>query len=209
MKNLLDWGGDIKMRSRDARLKREKQQEELEVYFSEALGVSVTAIMIFFAISLFSYNSHDYTMFYYDSDLCLVYNWGGEAGAYLSSVFFHIFGAGAYMLLGALAVLAYTLLLGYRYPRWWSGVLLLPVCVIAASVVFSLYDVDFVNGLPGGVVGYQLSSFLSKHLGFYGAAVAAWTSVWVSTIIVLRVSFVQGIIVLTRYIASSRIAFFF
>ena len=197
------------MRSRDARLKREKKHEELEVYFSEALGVGVTAIMIFFAITLFSHHPHDHSLFYFDSEFCLVRNWGGEVGAYLSAIFFHVMGAGAYMLVGALAVLAYTLLLGYRYPRWWSGVLLLPVCVMASSVVFALYGIDFVHGLPGGVMGHLLSMHLAKYLGFYGAAVVAWATLWVSLVIVLRVSLVRGIILLTQYVASSRIAFFF
>lgn len=197
------------MRLKDAGLKREKKTEELEVYFSEALGVGVTAIMLFFAMTLFSYNPHDHSLFYYDSEFCLVQNWGGEVGAYLSSIFFHVLGAGAYMLIGALGVLAYTLLLGYRYSRWWSGVLLLPVCVAASSVVFWLYGIDFVHGLPGGVIGHLVGMALSKYLGFYGAAVVSWAALWVSLVVVLRVSLVRGIVLLVRYCASSRLAFFF
>lgn len=202
-------GEGTAMRLKDAGLKREKKSEALEVYFSEALGIGVIAIMLFFAITLLSYSPHDHSLFYYDSEFCLVRNWGGEVGAYLSSIFFHILGAGAYMFVGALGVLAYTLLLGYRYARWWSGVLLLPVFITASSVVFALYGIDFVHGLPGGVVGHLLAMTLSKYLGFYGAVVISWAALWVSLVIVLRVSLIRGIILLVRYCASSRIAFFF
>lgn len=197
-------------RLNDPRAKRKNSYDDIEFYLSEALGVGVTVTVLFLAISLISYHPHDNTMFHFESDLYMgVRNWGGLVGSYISSLLFHLLGAGAYILVGVLGIIAYMLLLGYRHTRSLWGITLLPICVVAASVISSLYGIDFVHELPGGMVGYLLNEKLTAYLGFYGAALLAWASMWVSTVVVLRMSIVRGIILLTRVLASSRLTFFF
>ncbi len=197
------------MRSQNLRAKRNDKHDDIEFYVSEAVGVAVVAVMLFFAIALISHHPHDSTPFHYESDLYFIRNWGGVAGAYLSVVLFHLFGAGAYFFVGALGILAYMLMLGYRHDRSWLSVLLLPACVVSASLIASLYSVDFVHGLPGGQIGYMLSTYLCRYIGFYGAAVLAWSILWVSSVVIVRRSIVRGIIALVRHVTTSRATFFF
>lgn len=198
------------MRAQNFRVKKNNKDEEVvELYIREALGVGVTAVVLFMAIMLFSYHPQDTSPFHFDSDLFFVRNWGGIVGAYLSSILFHLLGAAAYMLVGALSVIAYMLFFGHRQQRSWLSLSLLPVCVFATAGLAGLYGFDFVHGEPGGELGFFVASYLTKFLGFYGAVVLSWAVLWVSLVVVLRVSFVRGIVSAGKFIASSRAAFFF
>ena len=199
------------MRSQNLRTKRNSQHhdEEINLYISESFGVGITAVMLFFAIALFTHHPHDSTMFHFESDLFFVRNWGGVVGAELSVMLYHLLGAAAYFLVGALGILAYMFLLGYRQGRSWLSLLLLPVCIAAAALVVSLYSIDFVHGLPGGMIGDTLNTFLTKLFGFYGATMIGWSALWISLVLVLRVSIVRGAISLIRTVATSSVAFFF
>ena len=197
------------MRSQNMRSKRNEKHADIEFYVSEAVGIGVAAVMIFFAIALISHHPHDTTPFHYESDLYFIRNWGGVVGAYLSVILFHLLGAGAYVFVGALGILSYMLVLGHKHDRSWWTLLLLPVCVTAASLIASLYGIDFVHGQPGGQIGYVLTTNLCRYLGFYGTALLGWATLWVSSVVIIRRSIVRGIIALVRYVATSRTAFFF
>jgi hypothetical protein len=199
------------MRSQNLRTKRNSNHndEKINLYISESFGVGITVVMIFFGIALFTHHPDDSTMLHFQSDLFFVRNWGGTVGAELSVMLYHLLGAAAYFLVGALGVIAYMFLLGYRQGRSWLSLLLLPVCIAAAAFVVSLYNIDFVHGLPGGMIGYGLNTFLTKLFGFYGATMIGWSTLWISLVLVLRVSIVRGVISLIRNIATSSVAFFF
>jgi hypothetical protein len=198
------------MRSQNVRAKRNDQhEEEIDLYLSEAFGVGISAVVLFMTIALISYHPHDTSLFYFDSELSLTRNWCGVVGAHLSAILFHMLGVAAYAFVGALTILAYMFLLGYRHGRSWLSLSLLPLCIAAAATLAALYNIDFTHGLPGGELGSLVSEYLTKFLGFYGAAVLSWSVLWVSTVMVLRVSFVRGIMHLAKSISSSRATFFF
>jgi len=183
--------------------------EDLNLYISESLGVVITVVMIFFAISLYSHHPHDNTPFYFISDAYYIKNWGGSLGANVSAVLYHFLGFAAYFLVGALGMLAYMFLLGYRRGRSWASLLMLPVCIASAALIVALYNIDFVHGEPGGMIGFMLNTYLSSKVGFYGTAMIGWALLWVSIVMVLRVSIVRSVVSLIKNAITSRVTFFF
>ncbi len=180
----------------------------LSFYFYEACGVFVFSVFLFLALSLISYCPHDNTMFHYESDLFFIKNWAGAVGAQISDFLFYLMGSGAYALLAVLAVTAYMFLFGYR-QRPWLGMLLLPGAVLAATVLAAIYDVSIVYGLPGGIIGYKMAHCLTRVVGFYGAAIIAWATFWVSCVVALRISFIRAFARLFSGVAFSRGTLFF
>jgi hypothetical protein len=203
-------GGLTMMRPRNVRPKRNEDDLSIaDFYLSEIAGVAITGLVFYLTMILVTYNNLDTSPFNYASDVEFVRNWGGYFGADLSSALYHLFGVAAYFLVGALGVVAYMFLLGYRHCRSWFTLMLLPISVVAAAGIAALYNIDFLHLTPGGVIGTFVGEMFTRYIGFYGAAILLWATLWVSTVMVLRVSIVRCVIIFTQYVAKSRVTFFF
>ena len=188
---------------------KKKHEEEENYFISERCGVAITIVVLFLSIALFSYRYSDPSFFYFESDHDVTQNWAGSVGAFFAATLLHLFGVAAYCFVASLGLLAYMFLLGYRQGRPWISLLCLPVFITAVALIAALYNIDYVRGIPGGVIGSTINDFLIKGFNFYGTALIGWAFLWISFVMVLRVSIVRTLIKMVKSIAKSPSAFFF
>lgn len=172
---------------------------KLDWYIQEALGICLAALGIFFTLALISYNHKDTGLFHYDSDLFFVANWAGTAGAATADFLLHLFGLAAYLVVASILLPAALLIFKKPEERYLaSRCAALPLLITASSGLCSLFQWSIPHITAGGIVGFWLEYWLAHWAGFHGSVIIVWAALWVSSVIVLRVSFARLIVQATH-----------
>ena len=140
------------------------------------LGFTLLGICLYIFIALVSYNSFDPGFSSFSSDQ-EVLNLGGPLGAWISDIFFVLFGLGAYVILAILACLSIeTIFITDKYQSRAKSFFRVLGSLITIIALCSLYEF-YLDGASyrelsaGGFLGSSVFIFLSGILGQIGALI--------------------------------------
>jgi len=161
----------------------------------EIVGVSLLALAILLALSLFSYNPDDPSFNNQFSGPQKTANLTGVAGSYLSDLFFQIFGLTAFLWPFVLILFALKL---FRSPELsfpetkvasWSGLFL----AVSGSLSLGLGKVNVLGAVfdSGGALGRLIASTAEKYLNFSGAAILLALGLVVSMMVITNLSWIE------------------
>jgi len=161
----------------------------------EILGVSLLALAVLLALSLFSYNPDDPSFNNKFSEPQKTANLAGVAGSYLSDLFFQIFGLTAFLWPFVLILFALKL---FRSPELsfpatkvasWIGLFL----ALGGSLSLGLGKVNVLGAMfdSGGALGRLLALTGEKYLNFSGAAILLALGLVVSMMVFTNLSWIE------------------
>lgn len=188
------------------------EQRLIEVFFIISF---VCSIYIF--ISLWSYRIESIEGF---QAIGNNYNAGGKAGAYISSLFFHLFGYSAYLFPFVLSFCAFSLLRSWKFIKEKLAVVLINlVGVLLITLSFcgisSLIGLSFSQALPksgGGVIGLFLAKSLYSSFSFAGSCLLLFGLSLMGITLITNISwlsFVEGVGRTASLISQKVIALWF
>ena len=161
----------------------------------EILGVSLLALAVLLALSLFSYNPDDPSFNNKFSEPQKTANLAGVAGSYLADLFFQIFGLTAFLWPFVLILFALKL---FRSPELsfpatkvasWIGLFL----AVGGSLSLGLGKVNVLGAVfdSGGALGRLLALTGEKYLNFSGAAILLALGLVVSMMVITNLSWME------------------
>jgi S-DNA-T family DNA segregation ATPase FtsK/SpoIIIE len=156
-------------------------------YKREILAVGLAMVFLFLAVAVFSYNSHDSTLFHYSSKNTTVHNWSGIAGANIAAFFFYLFGAAAYAFLLALLFPLYLMFFKIPFKREWGRLSIAFVISFILATLAAQYRFYMIRGLEGGVLGNACKNVMVMLTGPVGSQVLLWGILWICVSIFARV----------------------
>ena len=161
----------------------------------EILGVTLLALAVLLALSLFSYNPEDSSFNNQFSEPQKTTNLAGVVGSYLSDIFFQIFGLPAFLWPFVLVLFGLKL---FRTPEIpfqalkiapWIGLFL----AISSSLSLGLGKVNVWGTTldSGGVLGRVIAQTAERYLNFIGAALLLALALVVSMMVITNLSWVE------------------
>ncbi|HEY6477170.1 MAG TPA: DNA translocase FtsK 4TM domain-containing protein [Polyangia bacterium] len=123
----------------------------------------------------------------------------GPGGAAVASGFYGLFGLGAYLVIGAMAVAAVRCFRGRKIVdgvREGGGVLLL-LSAVVVLLHLPFADGDVSHHGPGGLYGQWLGEVAASFIGAGGAALAATTMLVVGILLVTEITLGEAMVVLS------------
>lgn len=141
------------------------RRQKYSRYISFYISILCAVIL---ALALFSYDSHDSSLFFYNSiKQQKPHNFLGFFGAHLAALCFYLFGGAAYILIPFCVNLGISSLTKDRWFSEWDRYSALLVSIIYLSTLMAFYGVDYVSGVPGGLLGQVVARILMhKSLSF-------------------------------------------
>ena len=163
----------------------------LPKYAQEIGAVVLVAIALFLTVSLLSYHPHDQSWFFQSSELGVVRNVCGIAGAHVAALLFYMLGASSLFLVGMLLFVGIHLLMRTSFIHEWDRMLAVVLLMVTASGFSSLYGVDFLRSpYPGGFVGRAFQSNLHYTFGDVGSIIFLHMLLLISFVVITRFSFI-------------------
>ena len=168
--------------------------EKLNDRTGEVLGLSFMFIAVFFAVSLFSFDSRDPHPYNVVSQSLGIHNYCGFLGSYIAGLLVFFFGALSYLIPILMLLCGISLFSGKRFwlPRY-KDFLYLFILFSACSIFYKTFENDvFFSGRDiksGGMVGEGLSSFLNFYLGNAGSWIILLAIFTISVSAVSKFSF--------------------
>ncbi|MCA9769744.1 DNA translocase FtsK [Candidatus Dependentiae bacterium] len=154
---------------------------QLKVRELSVIVLSAITVILFF--SLYSYNPHDSSLFYYTSQELPITNWCGAVGAHIAAFFFYLFGAASFVLVAIAIFVIYILFARHSFVDEWDRLTALATSVFIGASGFSMY------GIGGGRIGTHVYMTLFYLFDDIGTTVFLYTMVLMCCVIVLRDSF--------------------
>ena len=164
-----------------------------EEYKREAAGILLSAVFIFFAISIFSYSPQDNTFFHYSSSQFYIINWGGIVGANVAAFLIYFLGFASYLVLFCLMVPAYRFLFKKYVKSRLPQKLCYPLLIASGAALCSVYEFFGGQSLAGGVIGSNLKNLSYFVVGFYGTIILLWAIFWASLTIIFQTTLLSHI----------------
>jgi DNA segregation ATPase FtsK/SpoIIIE-like protein len=161
-------------------IKNRLKSENYKYYKKEIACVTLSAIFIFLAISLISYNAGDNSLFHFSNANTNTANWCGFLGANFAALFFYIFGHAAYLFLLSLAGIIVLLLKSTTINNIKSKIVSIITFFISATSIMSILDLKLNLIFSGGVFGALVSKALEWALGPKGSVITLITVAWIS-----------------------------
>jgi S-DNA-T family DNA segregation ATPase FtsK/SpoIIIE len=161
----------------------------------EILGVSLLALAVLLALSLYSFNPDDTSFNNQASEPQKTTNLAGMVGSHLADIFFQIFGLTAFMWPFVLVLFALPL---FRLPEIslqtgkiasWIGLFL----AISGSLSLGLGKVNFFGATldSGGALGRIIAYTAERFLNFTGAAILFALGLVVCMMVITNLSWVE------------------
>ncbi|PIR20971.1 MAG: cell division protein FtsK [Deltaproteobacteria bacterium CG11_big_fil_rev_8_21_14_0_20_47_16] len=144
----------------------------------ELYGVLFSALGVFFALCLISYDPADPALSAV-SNVQNVSNLAGRVGAYTADILFLTFGVGSYFLCGVFFLVAVMQFMGRSISMQWKELLACAGIVISAAMLMHLrFDTIHIAGTAiesGGFLGSFFSEVLRHYLNTAGAYIVSAT----------------------------------
>ena len=159
-----------------AQVRRNKKMAtgKLSNFKKETLSFFYTVFTLLFLISIFTHDPDDPSFF--NSGLSdSVNNYIGIVGAYISFLFFYLFGKVSFLIP---IIFIYIILKNYMSNIIYTTVskvirtLLMIILLLSLCGLLSQYDIslrDDINNLSGGIIGLYLSEILMSFFGMTGS----------------------------------------
>jgi len=161
----------------------------------EILGVSLLALTILLALSLFSYNPEDASFNHQSSEPQKPTNWAGVVGAYLSDLLFQIFGLSALLFPLVLILLSLKI---FRPSEAHLSATVMVFCLGLLGATCGLLSLGLgkVNlwGATldsGGALGRIVALTAERYLNFVGALLFLALVLVVSMMVITRLSWIE------------------
>lgn len=162
--------------------------ELIKAHHKEAIGIIVGTLFWYLSAALLSFCPHDKSFFYYTSMSTGWSNWCGMIGAYCASLFFYFLGSAAYVLVPALWWGLYSWWSAF-YERIWLRVIAFGTFIVVFSTLPVAHQALW-GRLEPGLIGLKCALLLELLLGQVGSLLVLYNLVWLSAVIVARISFV-------------------
>jgi hypothetical protein len=149
-----------------------------------------SGVLIFLALSLFSYNATDSSWFYVSTDPGVISNWCGFCGAQISALLFYLLGGASYLLFIPLLWIGYIWLLCKPLKTEWERLCAALYVVFVAAAFFATYLIDCAwSPYPGGIVGLLFAQKLLYYFDAVGRALFLYMSMGAVIVLLCRWSF--------------------
>ncbi len=165
------------------------------------LWLSLIALLLFTLASLVSYNPADPAWRESSSDAqTVLYNLGGQAGAFVSDILLSLLGYSAWLsllMMATIVVWSYhsiTQTTVHRRPLWW--LMLGFICLLAGATMFEALHWGQSAYLPngaGGDLGQELAARFTALIGRIGAGLTAIFAIGVGLVMLLNLSFLDAL----------------
>ncbi|MDD5434472.1 MAG: DNA translocase FtsK [Nitrospira sp.] len=180
------------MRNRNLRIDNKKKPQEKKRWVEEIRGIVYLAFSLLLFVSLIS-NSPDDPSFNSVSTSIEIKNMTGLMGAYVSDIFFSIFGGAAYIFPIAILISGWRKLRGLeghstkaQYAGFFMLILSLPAFL---HINFNRISLSIKGSIPaGGLVGDIISKALTGCCAVFGTYVITFTTVVVSVVLATGLS---------------------
>lgn len=158
-------------------------------YFYTVLS---SCFALFILLSLFSYNPHDQSWFYYSTDVLPPTNYCGTLGAYFSALCFYVWGGGSYLLV---LLSVYGVVCLAKKKKWYEEierVLAFTTLLFTVPGLLFLYEVGTTSYIiAGGYAGQEIFKILSVWFDGVGAIIFLHVALAVQLILISRLSFIR------------------
>lgn len=162
---------------------------QLQAYRYELLSVVCSAVGLFVALAVLSYQPDDPSFLYAASDAMGVANWAGEYGASLAAWLFYYLGMATYLILISFFVVAFFLI---RRGRLWAlRCWLSPVLVMLSAAICSYHSWDLFDAIPGGLLGLRFENLLLRPCGPFGSGIVLWASFFTAILILFQIPLIR------------------
>lgn len=139
----------------------------------EIIAIILFTFSLGIVLSLISYDPHDPSFSFYDTNATKINNLLGIVGSYLADMMLQVFGLGSFLFVLVLFLCSLRLFFTLRFPlkiRESLGWLGLAVSVGGIlSLAFGVFTLREFSGNAGGLLGYIISDFLVHYLNKIGA----------------------------------------
>lgn len=155
-------------------------------------AVVSSCIAFFITLSLFSYNPHDQSWFYYSSDQASTSNYCGPLGAYFSALCFYLWGSGSYLLVPLSVYVAVCL---GKKKVWYEEIersVAFATLLFTVPALLSLYEVGATSyTVAGGYAGHAIFKTLNVWFDGVGAIIFLHLALTMQLLLISRLSFIR------------------
>src|SRR5437867_2675926 len=117
-------------------------------------GLIMSSVILFIALSLFTFNRYDYSWFYFTTKDYSISNRGGFWGAQCAAVFFYFFGGAALLVPFFLMLLAYIRIMRISIKYEWERIAAGIILIVFYAALLHHYGIDIKSSpYSGGLVG--------------------------------------------------------
>lgn len=161
-------------------------------HWSTTISALVTC---FIGVSLFSYNPHDPSWFYYSTESLPVFNYAGPLGAQVAAFCFYMWGKAAYVLLGIGMYLTYSLWKKRSFEDEFDRAVGLVSLLFSWSILLSVHEVgQKPYALAGGFLGNKGFLWFVSLFDVRGALVFLYVAVACQLLVISRLSGIQMLV---------------
>jgi DNA segregation ATPase FtsK/SpoIIIE-like protein len=163
-------------------------------YKNELIGFLLCVGSFFLAATLFSYNSHDISWFYFHSSSEPISNWCGALGANIAALLLYLLGGSSLLIVSFIMSCGILLIrhgsLNDRIDRLIAA--LFSIGIIATLTHY--YQVDcLATSVPGGLLGMSLHRSIFALCGAFGGALFLHVMLFMCLIILIQFSFMHTV----------------
>ncbi len=185
------------MKSKIIRRKNNIFLKTFVMHQQEIIAVILLSILIFFGLSIISFNVNDNSWLFF-SNKGKISNWCGIFGANVAVSSLFLFGTAIYTVLAYLFFITYILLRKLSFRSELDRLLSSLVLIVSVTTLMSISGLDFTNSYPGGLIGNFLSGYLISTIGKIGSVILLYGLLWVSAVILLRMSVATSFVMLYK-----------
>lgn len=151
----------------------------------------ILAGTLFLAVSLLTYNAHDHSWFYFDTQASANSNLCGYVGACIAGLLYYLFGTAALVFVCLGFFLLFTVLTKREWHEEWDRITAYSILVVVLATVCAVHNITLLAGsCPGGFFGYLFKSCCLKLFDRVGTFILLYTLLSACLIVITRFSFV-------------------
>ncbi|HSC25514.1 MAG TPA: DNA translocase FtsK [Candidatus Babeliales bacterium] len=160
-------------------------------YFSITFYISS---IIFFLISLLSYNATDNSFFYVSSNPHNATNYCGFIGAQIAAVLFYLFGGASFLLVIPLLYGGFIFFIKRSFRSEWERLCAALYLPFVGAALLTVYEIDFLwSPYPGGRMGLLFTQKLVYYFDNIGCIFFLYSSLGAILILLFRWSFMYAV----------------
>src|SRR5688572_6328049 len=149
-------------------IKRSKSR--FVAYKQEAIAILLLLGIVLLTLSLYTYNPHDPSWFYYTSHHAPYANVCGALGAHIASLLFYLFGFAAFLLIPYGIFISFLLISRRTWHEEWERVIAGAVGIGGVATLCYVHEFQLPSSmLPGGMVGYVFGATMHSLFDHVGA----------------------------------------
>lgn len=142
------------------------------VYYAKLI---ISSVMLIFVLgSLYSYNTHDMTPWFYSTATTIRHNIFGYVGSTYAALSFYLFGGAGFIIVGMLLFYIWLTIKKKTAVSELDRFGALVLALVSLATLARLYNYDLIaNHTPGGVLGLRTATLLIRVFDKQGAFVCA------------------------------------